>query len=355
MADKVTICEMAPRDGMQILNRSARIPKEMRLALLKALQRAGMPYIEAGSFVNPKVLRQLADTDELLRGLDTKSYRGKLAVLVPNLKYYLLHQDVPNLNTVAIFLSASEDYSRKNKRVSIEEDLAEAEKIAELAKHNNHGLRAHLSAAFRDLSPDNLHTDPRIVVRIAKRLLDMGCEMVALADTDGNAMPKDIQATIQYLIDAGIEVSRLGVHLHDRGQATANAWKAYELGIRSFDSAVGGIGGNQAVKESVGNIATEQLVFLFGQSGIETGIDHAALKEALLIVYSMTLYVGDPRPSTREMDDLLRSGGLADSSDPYCDMNEFAARLPDDFDLSEHIGSEPDTALVRAIRGQRAR
>ena len=116
MADRVTICEMSPRDGMQSVNRDCRIPIEMRLKLIDALKRARFPYIEAASFVSPKVFPQFADSAELLTRAGPYEH-GQLAALVPNLKYYEQFKSTPNLRCVAVFLSASDEYSRKNKRI----------------------------------------------------------------------------------------------------------------------------------------------------------------------------------------------------------------------------------------------
>src|SRR5688572_17569753 len=116
MAENVTICEMAPRDGMQAVNRSMRIPFEMRLELIRTLVRARLAYIEVGSFVSPKVMPHMADTPRLFEQLDASTYAGQLAALVPNVRQYERFKDTPNLTTVALFVSASEAYSQKNKR-----------------------------------------------------------------------------------------------------------------------------------------------------------------------------------------------------------------------------------------------
>ena len=307
MSDRITICEMSPRDGMQVLNRANSIPIELRAALLHALQRAGFPYIEAGSFVSPKFLPHMADSPRLLAEAKLPDYRGQLAALVPNVRFYEQFKDTPNLATVALFLSASETYSQKNKKVSIAEDLADARQVAAMAKRHGHGVRAHLSAAFRDVTADGAPTDPDLVARTCRELIDAGCELVALADTDGRATPLDVRRVIEHLAARGIDVPRhVGVHLHDRfGVAIASAWEAFRLGVRTFDAAVGGIGGAAALSNSVGHIATEQLVQFFDLLGVETGIDHGALRDALTIVHRMTQLAGDPRPTSKLMDEIL--------------------------------------------------
>jgi hydroxymethylglutaryl-CoA lyase len=311
MSDQVTICEMSARDGMQVLNRSGRVPFEMRLALLRALERARLPYIEVGSFVSPKIFPHLQDTPELFRDAHDATYRGQLAGLMPNLRYYEQFKDTPNLMTAAVFVSASEEYSQKNKNISIHDDLADAKRIAEVARQQGHRVRAHLSGAFRDPIRSDTQTDPDFVRQMCQELIRAGCETVALADTSGRATPPDIQRTIAHLVSHEIDLARIGVHLHDRfDHAMANAWEAYRLGVRTFDSALGGIGGNPSVIDSVGNLATERLVQFFTLMGVETGIDLAALKQALTIVYRMTQLVGDPPPSSsRLMHEILAEGG----------------------------------------------
>ncbi len=231
MPQHVTICEMSPRDGLQVLNRSQRIPLEMRRSLIQSLQRAKFPYIEVGSFVSEKYVPQMRDTPELFRA-KLPEYSGQLAALVPNAAYYERFKETPNLNTVAIFLSASEAYSLKNKKIAIADDLADAKQIAAAARKRGHRLRTHLSGAFRD-PIDSSETDADLVARISNELIQMGCETVALADTDGRATPGDLERTISR-VASSIDMSRIGVHLHDRsGAAIANAREAYRLGILS--------------------------------------------------------------------------------------------------------------------------
>ena len=286
MPDHVTICEMSPRDGMQSLNRDSRIPLELRVELIQILQRAGFPYIEAASFVSPKVFPQFADSVELMSRLEP--YDGQLAALVPNLKYYEQFKATPNLGTVAVFLSASDEYSRKNKRISLADDLADAKLIATAAKQNGHRIRAHLSGAFRDLTADNRETDPKQVATVCRELIDAGYETVALADTDGRATPSDVRRILSHVVESGLDIAKIGLHLHDReGRAIENLTEAFRLGIRTFDGSVGGIGGNRAGADWVGNIATERLVEFCAQTGSSHGIHLNALEEATALVTKM--------------------------------------------------------------------
>lgn len=293
MTDHVMLCEMSPRDGMQVLNRSCRVPIELRIALLQALQRARLPYIEAGSFVSARFLPQFQDTAELISAARLPDYRGQLAVLVPNVSYYERSRDAAKFDTIALFLSASEEYSQKNKKRSIAEDLADATQLLAAARLHGHRVRAHLSAAFRDPILQT-QSDAEIVRRICRQLVDSGCEYVALADTDGRATRADLERIIPTL-----EVAHIGVHLHDRfGQAMENAALAFDMGVRIFDSAAAGIGGNAAVIDSAGNIATESLARMFAQRGVETGIDLIALADALKIIEKMAALVGEPHAPT---------------------------------------------------------
>jgi hydroxymethylglutaryl-CoA lyase len=286
MAERVTICEMSPRDGMQSVNRDSRIPIVMRVELIEVLQRAGFPYIEAASFVSPRVFPQFADSGELMARL--KPYDGQLAALVPNEAYYQRFKDTPNLTTVAVFLSASDEYSRKNKRISLSDDLDDAKRIAAAARVKGHRLRAHLSGAFRDLTVENRPSDQRQVVSVCRELIGIGCETVALADTDGRATADDLRRITSSLCEAGIGLGHVGIHLHDReGHAIEIARLALELGVRTFDAAVGGIGGNRASTEDVGNVATEILIDLFTELGFDLGIDLDALRDARRLVAKM--------------------------------------------------------------------
>lgn len=300
-AAAVRICEMSPRDGLQALDRAGALPLARRVELVRALQRAGMPYIEAGSFVSPRVHPSMAATAELMAEIEPRG--GQLAALVPNRKHYERFRAARNLDTVALFVSASEEYSLANTRMTIEQALDSAAEVAAAASEDGYRLRAHLSGAFRDLTAANRPSSDGLVVKICERLAGMGCEEVALADTDGRAAPADIERVIGAAIES-LGQSRIGVHLHDRsGFGIANAYVAYAAGVRTFDAAVGGIGGSKAVGGgAVGNIATEELVSLFEAMGVETGVDLEALLEAGEIIRQMAAELGQPSPPSKLLD-----------------------------------------------------
>jgi hydroxymethylglutaryl-CoA lyase len=308
---QVVICEMSVRDGMQIVNRDNRIPLDLRVRLVKALEDARLPYIEVGSFVSPKFMPAMRDTPDLLRAIPP--YDGQMAALVPNSAYYgVMRQgeyDRDRLNTVALFLAVSEDYSQKNQKKSVREMLKEAQIVAKAALSDGYLLRAHLSTAFRD-PETKLETPAEETLRVCRELLEMGCEYVTLADTDGRASPADLERVLA-AFHSSIGLARVGVHLHDRyGFGIANALTAFKMGVRIFDSAIGGIGGNKVVENSVGNIATEELALLFDRMGVSTGLNLDAVRQALQIVHEMTKLAGDPPPSSKYFSDLVNTGVL---------------------------------------------
>ncbi len=293
-APAVKICDVSLRDGMQILNRHGVIPLEARLKLVEALVRAGLPYIEIGSFVNPRVVPAMRDTSELLRRMPP--YEGQIAALAPTLEYYEHLKQAPRVNTVALFVSASERYSQKNTHMSVGEALDEAAGVAAAASGDGYGLRGYLSYAFREQGREMPVAQ---VEEICSRLVEMGCDTVALSDTDGLATPSDIERLVGHLAGT-IGLAAIGVHLHDRrGLGVTNAYAAYKAGVRIFDAAIGGIGGAITVRHSAGNVATEELVSMFDSLGVTTGIDIEPLIEAGCRVSQMAEEVGDPPPPSK--------------------------------------------------------
>ena len=291
---EVKICDVSMRDGMQILNRHAVIPLESRLELVGALVRAGLPYIEVGSFVNPRVVPAMRDTTELLERMPP--YDGQIAALAPTLEYYEHLKKALRVNTVALFVSASERYSRKNTHMSVDQALDAAAEVAAAARADGYHLRGYLSFAFREKGQE-MPVDK--VERICERLVEMGCDAVALSDTDGLATPRDIERLVGHLAGT-IGLAAIGVHLHDRrGLGVTNAYAAYQAGVRIFDAAIGGIGGAITVQHSAGNVATEELVSMFDSLGVASGIDLGPLIEAGCRVSQMAEDVGDPPPPSK--------------------------------------------------------
>ncbi|MEM7587589.1 MAG: hydroxymethylglutaryl-CoA lyase [Acidobacteriota bacterium] len=300
----VKICDVTLRDGMQVLNRNALIPLRMRLRLAETLLRARLPYIEVGSFVNPRMVSAMQDTPDLFASLQPNP-KQQLAALVPKLKYYEQLKQTTGVDTVALFISASESYSIANTRMTRSEAVKSAREVALAAKQDGYRVRAYLSYAFREMitTPGSMPTD--IVEAMCEDLLEMGCESVALSDTDGRSTPQDVERIIRH-VDRTMGLDHMGVHLHDlHGLGLVNSLVAYQLGIRTFDCSIGGLGGNKIVENSVGNVATEELVNMFRGMGVETGIDFRYLLRAGRIVVDMARYVGDPAPPSRILADRL--------------------------------------------------
>lgn len=302
---EVKICDVSLRDGMQILNRHAVIPLDARLQLVDALIRADVPYIEVGSFVNPRVVPAMQDTRKLLERMPP--YGGQVAALAPTLEYYEHLREAPRVDTVALFVSASEAYSKANTRMSVSQALDAAGSVAAAAVGDGYRLRGYLSYAFRDKSQVRGEMPVEKVEEICRRLIAMGCETVALSDTDGLATPQDIERIIAPIADR-LGLDHIGVHLHDRrGLGVTNAYVAYQEGVRTFDASIGGIGGAITVRHSVGNIATEELASMFESIGVETGIEIQPLIEAGCRVSQMADFVGDsPPPSKIILDELAK-------------------------------------------------
>jgi hydroxymethylglutaryl-CoA lyase len=306
-ARQVKICDVSLRDGMQILNRHAVIPLEERLRLVRALVRARLPYIEVGSFVNPRVVPAMRDTAELLRRMPP--YSGQIAALAPTPEYYEQLKKAPRVNTVALFVSASERYSQKNTHMSVDEAVDAAARVAAEARADGYGLRGYLSYAFRE---HGFVMSEAKVEEICGRLVEMGCDTVALSDTDGLATPSDMERLVGHL-ESTIGLEAIGVHLHDRrGLGVTNAYAAYRAGVRIFDAAIGGIGGAITVAHSAGNVATEELVSMFDSLEVETGIDIGPLIEAGCRVSELAEEVGDPPPPSKiVLDEIaLRRAGI---------------------------------------------
>ena len=298
MKPEVRICDVTLRDGMQIVNRDQVVGLDLRLAMLDALARSGLPYLEVGSFVSSRFIPAMEDTPELLHAMPHLD--AEVAVLVPNIRYYreLEQHDHEKVDTIALFVSASESYSKSNTRMTKEKAFEAARKVAEAAREDGFRLRGYLSYAFRDVGGEQ-EMDSSVVLADTMALLEMGCKAVILSDTDGRSSPRDVARTVNALRKQ-VGVGNLGVHLHDRwGQGIANALAAYQVGIRNFDSSIGGVGGSKAVQASVGNIATEELVSLFEGMGVDTGVDTGPLLEAGRLLVEMTELAGDPLPPSK--------------------------------------------------------
>lgn len=271
MADFVTIYEVGPRDGLQ--NEKEIVPTADKIALIDLLSDAGFRKIEATSFVSPKWVPQMADASEVMAGI--RRLPGvTYGVLTPNMKGFEAAL-AAGADEVAIFASASETFSQKNINCSIEESFARFAPVLEAARVAGLPVRGYVSCVVA--CPYEGPIAPAAVRAVAERLMDAGCREVSLGDTIGAGVPETIAAMLQEVMRV-IPAERLAGHYHDTGnRALANVEASLALGLRTFDSAVGGLGGCPYAPGAKGNVATGALVDLLHARGFETGIDREKL------------------------------------------------------------------------------
>lgn len=272
---RVQIVEVSPRDGLQAEERT--LPTATKLELLDRLADAGHTVIEATSFVSPTAVPQLADADDLMARLKRRP-GVRYPVLVPNEKG-LERAVAAGVDEVAVFVSASESYSRKNLRRSRDDAIATALAVVERAKARRLRVRTYVSMVIAD--PDDGPTDPAEVAKIGARFLAAGADDVSLGDTIGAGTARHVRALLAAHRDAKIPVERLAVHFHDTyGQGLANVLTAIDLGVRVVDASIGGIGGSPFAKRAGGNLATEDVVWMLDGMGFATGLDVRKLAAA---------------------------------------------------------------------------
>ena len=318
----VKICEMSPRDGLQYLRAGASGPVslEHRLQLIEALLAAGLRHIEVGAFVSPKGTPQMALSDEVGKRL-SPGPGIELSALVPNEAGYARFKET-QLNVVAVFPTASEAHARKNfGGRSVDDVLAMAATVSNLARVDGYRLRGHVSAAFQDMSVATETSDLGTVVRVCRTMLDdFGCEYLTLADTNGTTNPARVGEVLEAVGDSLGGLSRIGVHLHDRnGAGIANAYAAWLRGVKIFDSSLGGVGGSVAAsmvgggdgRQMVGNIATESLVAMFEGMGVRTGVDvDVLMSKAGPVLNEICVAAGDFSPPSGMLRDRLGFGSV---------------------------------------------
>lgn len=264
---QVRIVEVGPRDGLQ--NEKQAIPTSAKIQLIENLVDAGLHYIEAGSFVNPKWVPQMADSGEVFSGIARKQ-GVTYAALTPNLQGYERAIAV-GANEVAIFAAASEAFSQKNINCSIAESIARFETLISAAKKQQIPVRGYISCVAG--CPYAGKVDPNIVAGIANDLLALGCYEISLGDTIGVGTAGQIKQLVEILART-IPIEKIAVHTHDTyGQALANIYAALETGVSVIDSSVAGLGGCPYAVGATGNVATEDVVYLLNGLGIEHGID----------------------------------------------------------------------------------
>lgn len=281
MSKPIRIVEVGPRDGLQ--NEKAPISVAHKVALIDLLSQTGLKVIEAGAFVSPKKVPQMADTDKVLAAI-RRAPGVSYPVLVPNLRGF---EDAwaAGAREVAVFAAASETFSRRNIDCSIEESFARFEPVMAAARAKGVPVRGYVSCVLG--CPYEGEVPHQAVVATVKRLFVMGCFEVSLGDTIGVGRPEGVTSLLTALRAEGVEIARLAGHFHDtHGRALANIEASIAQGIRVFDSAVGGLGGCPYAPGSTGNVATEAVCALMAARGIETGVDSSMLSQAAALARS---------------------------------------------------------------------
>ena len=264
----IRITEVAPRDGLQ--NEPELVPTARKIAFINALSQTGVAEIEAGSFVSPSAIPQLADSDEVFRAI--KRVPGvTYSALVPNERGFERARAAA-VRKIAVFTAASETFTRRNIKATIQESLIRFRPIVTAAKRDHMLVRGYVSTVV--FCPYEGPVRPALVMDVTKRLLDLGVDDISLGETIGKASPSDIRLLLDTVMPQ-IEPARLSLHFHDTyGMAIANALTAWwDYGITAFDCSAGGLGGCPYAPGAAGNVATEDLVFAFKASGADVEVD----------------------------------------------------------------------------------
>jgi hydroxymethylglutaryl-CoA lyase len=267
LPERVKVVEVGPRDGLQ--NEAKVVPAADKIRLIERLAEAGLPHVEMTSFVNPKWIPPLADAFEVATGVRRKAGVAYSA-LVPNLKGYERAKEAA-IDVCVLFLSASEAHSKKNINKSVSEAIDIYREVAKVAKADGKVLRAYISTVFG--CPYEGDVPIEKTIPIARELLAMGVDEISLGDTTGMGTPGQVARYLEALF-AELPVQRFACHFHDtRGTALVNALVALESGVTVLDSSIGGLGGCPYAPGATGNLATDDLLYMLDNLGIETGVD----------------------------------------------------------------------------------
>ena len=270
----VKIVDVGPRDGLQ--NQPETVPLNAKVKLVDMLSEAGVPAVEAGAFVSPKWVPQMADTADVMR-LISRRAGVSYPVLVPNMKGYEAAK-AAGCEEVAIFGAASETFSQKNINCTIAESLERFRSVAEAALADGMRVRGYISCVLG--CPYESDVAPAAVADVARELDAMGCYEVSLGDTIGTGTPVKAQTMID-AVAVYVPPDRLAAHFHDTyGQALVNLLAVMQQGVAVIDTAVAGLGGCPYAKGASGNVATEDVLYMLDGLGIDTGIDMEKLLAA---------------------------------------------------------------------------
>lgn len=289
LPDRVTICEVGPRDGLQ--NESTVLPVEVKAELIARLVDAGHTIIETTSFVHPKWVPQLADAEALLTAIRPAA-GVRYPVLVPNERGLDRALDL-GVRDIAVFGSATETFARRNLNRTVDESLQMFAPVVARAREAGLSVRGYLSMCFGD--PWEGEVPVARVTEIAARMMALGCTELSIGDTIGVATPGRVVALLDALSAAGVAVGQIAVHFHDTyGQALANTLAALRRGVTTVDASAGGLGGCPYAGTATGNLATEDLLWQLEGLGIQTGVD---LQKMVEVSLWMARELGRPSPS----------------------------------------------------------
>lgn len=285
---KVTVVEVGPRDGLQ--NEAVAIPAADKVDFVDRLSAAGLPVIEAGAFVSPKWVPQMADTSDVFRGIARRA-GTRYTAIVPNLEG-LERAHASGVDEVGIIAAASDTFSLRNINQDVDASLDTYRAVCARASELHVRVRGYVSTAFG--CPFEGEVPPARVASVAEALMNMGAFEVAISDTIGIAHPGRVRGVIAVIAER-VPLHAVALHFHDtRGTALANVLTALELGISTFDASAGGLGGCPYAPGATGNLATEDLIYVLNGLGIETGVDLNALVQASAFIEPK---VGHPLPS----------------------------------------------------------
>jgi hydroxymethylglutaryl-CoA lyase len=296
----IKIFEVGPRDGLQ--NESRVLPTQDKVWLIQSLVEAGLQNVESGSFVRADKIPQMADSENvqnLIQGqIQSHSLLAKTNFwyLVPNLKG-LERAHLAGVKNIALFTAVSNSFTKKNIGMTVDESFVEMKKVCDQAKSLGMNVRGYISTVWG--CPFEMRTPVKDSVRVIEQMLNLGVNQISIGDTIGVAVPNQVEAVLNPVVKLFSNPSdfqqQLAVHFHDtRGTALANVLRSYDLGVRVFDSSIGGLGGCPFAPGASGNLATEDLVYFFKEMGIPTGIDYTKLCQASAELLKRMSVPGDP-------------------------------------------------------------
>ena len=266
LPSKVKIVEVGPRDGLQ--NEKQIISTQVKIELINRLTDTGLSVVESGSFVSPKWVPQMADSDKVLLGISRKN-DVSYPVLVPNMQG-LEAALAADVKEIAIFSASSESFSQKNINCSIEESLSRFKPVCDSALSKGLRVRGYISCVLG--CPYEGSIKPAAVTTVADKLIQMGCYEISLGDTIGVGTPADARQLIETVANK-VDIDRIALHFHDTyGQALANIYACLELGVAVIDSSISGLGGCPYAARASGNVSTEDVIYMLNGLNIETGV-----------------------------------------------------------------------------------